>query len=72
MPRPHPNAARLFVNWMLSEEGVRSYCSYIKTSVFGDPAGTRGCVAFRGGELMRFDVPEERRRAMARALGVAN
>jgi iron(III) transport system substrate-binding protein len=69
---PNPNAARLFVNWMLSDEGVRTYCGYAKTSVFGDPSGSRGCVAFREGENMRFDVPEERRRAMARALGVAN
>ncbi|HYF19335.1 MAG TPA: extracellular solute-binding protein [Ramlibacter sp.] len=69
---PHPNAARLLVNWMLSEEGVRSYCSSIKTSVFGDPGGTRGCVPFREGEVMKFDVPEERRRAMAKAIGVAN
>ncbi|MBL0419853.1 extracellular solute-binding protein [Ramlibacter sp. AW1] len=69
---PHPNAARLFVNWMLSEEGVRTYCSHARTSVIGDPAGSRGCVAFRDGENMRFDVPEERRRAMAKALGVAN
>jgi iron(III) transport system substrate-binding protein len=69
---PHPNAARLLVNWLLSDEGVRTYCAYIKTSVFGDPKGEHGCVAFRDGELMRFDVPEERRRAMAKALGVAN
>ncbi|NML43580.1 extracellular solute-binding protein [Ramlibacter sp. G-1-2-2] len=69
---PHPNAARLLVNWLVSEEGVRTYCTYIKTSVFGDPKGAQGCVPFRDGELMRFDVPEERRRAMAKALGVAN
>lgn len=69
---PHPNAARLYVHWLLSEEGVRSYCGYIKTSVFGDPSGQRGCVGFRDGEVMRFDVPEERRRAMAKALGVGN
>jgi iron(III) transport system substrate-binding protein len=69
---PHPNAARLLVNWLLSEEGVRTYCGYLKTSVFGDPTGSRGCLAFREGELMRFDVPEDRRRAMAKAIGVAN
>jgi iron(III) transport system substrate-binding protein len=69
---PHPNAARLLVNWLLSDEGVRTYCSYIKTSVFGDPKGVHGCLPFRDGELMRFDVPEERRRAMAKAIGVAN
>jgi iron(III) transport system substrate-binding protein len=69
---PHPNAAKLFVNWLLSDEGVRSYCSYIKTSVFGDPKGEHGCLAFREGELMRFDIPEERRKAMAKAIGVAN
>jgi iron(III) transport system substrate-binding protein len=69
---PHPNAARLLVHWLLSEEGVRTYCGYIKTSVFGDPQGQRGCLPYRDGELMRFDVPEERRRAMAKAIGVAN
>lgn len=69
---PHPNAARLFVNWLLSQEGVRTYCTTVKTPVFGDPAGALGCTrAFGDGDVMRYDVPEERRRAMAKALGVA-
>lgn len=69
---PHPNAARLYANFLFSEEGMRLYCSVAPTSLAGDPEGTRGCMPVRNGELMRFDVSEQRKQSLARAIGVAN
>lgn len=67
---PHPNAARLFLNWLLSEEAMRLTCRISPTSIVADPDGKLGCVPARDGVAMRFDVPKERREALARALGV--
>jgi len=68
---PHPNAARLYLNWLLSDEATRLTCQISPTSVVADPEGRAGCVPVRDGVAMRFDVPEERRRMLARELGVA-
>jgi iron(III) transport system substrate-binding protein len=68
---PHPNAARLFMNWLLSEEAMKLTCSISPTSIVADPEGQRGCVPVRNGTEMRFDVSEERKRKLAQDLGVA-
>ncbi|ODU69557.1 MAG: hypothetical protein ABT05_02090 [Lautropia sp. SCN 66-9] len=68
---PNPNAARLYMNWLLSEEAMRLTCQISPTSIVADPEGKRGCVPVRDGKPMRFDVSEERRRMMAKELGVA-
>ena len=68
---PNPNAARLYLNWLMSEEGIKLTCSISPTSVVSDPEGKLGCVPARNAEPMRFDVSDERKRAMAQALGVA-
>ena len=68
---PNPNAARLYLNWLMSEEGIKLTCSISPTSVVADPEGKLGCVPARNAEPMRFDVSDERKREMAVALGVA-
>lgn len=69
---PHPNAARLYLNWLLSEEALKLTCSISPTSLAMAPDNSRGCIAVREGVEMRFNVPEERKRALAKALGVAH
>jgi len=68
---PHPNAARLYANYLFSEEGMKLYCSVAPTSLAGDPDGKMGCVPVREGVQMRFDVSEQRKQELARAIGVA-
>ncbi|MDX3905925.1 MAG: extracellular solute-binding protein [Pigmentiphaga sp.] len=68
---PHPNAARLYLNWLLSEEGLKLTCSISPTSLAMAPDDSRGCIPVRKGMEMRFDVPDERKRMLARELGVA-
>lgn len=67
---PHPNAARLYLNWLLSEEAMRLTCGISPTSIVADPDGKLGCVPARDGVAMRFDIPKERREQLARELGV--
>ncbi|CAN5486091.1 hypothetical protein BH09PSE5_BH09PSE5_37550 [soil metagenome] len=69
---PHPNAARLLANWIMSDEGVKLYCTVRKVTVPGDVDGSKGCEPPRPGVAMRFDMTPERRLTLARELGVAN
>jgi iron(III) transport system substrate-binding protein len=68
---PHPNAARLFLNWLMSDEGTKATCAIAAYSVTSDPDGKLGCIPVRDGMAMSFNVPEERKQALARAIGVA-
>ena len=67
---PHPNAARLFVNWTLSDEGVRAYCGFAEIPVVGDPQGKLGCVPSHNVEQVDFEVKEDRAHTLTRALGL--
>ena len=68
---PHPNAAKLYLNWLLSEEGMKLTCSISPTTLAMAPDSSRGCLAVPEGVAMRFDIPEERKRMLAKELGVA-
>jgi iron(III) transport system substrate-binding protein len=68
---PHPNAARLYLNWLMSEEATRLLCSLTPTSIVGDPDGRLGCVPARGAQELIYEHSEERRQALTRAIGIA-
>jgi iron(III) transport system substrate-binding protein len=68
---PHPNAARLFLNWLLSDEGTKATCAIAAYSVTSDPEGKLGCVPVRDGMAMDFKVSEARKQELAKAIGVA-
>ena len=67
---PHPNAARLFLNWTLSLEATKLYCSVNAVAVVGDPDGKAGCIPLKGAKEVNFEVSEERARMLARELGL--
>ena len=69
---PHPNAAKLFVNWLLSREGIELICATTPISVVTDPAGELGCIPLQDAQSMQFEIPDERRDALAAALGVVS
>jgi iron(III) transport system substrate-binding protein len=70
---PHPNAAKLFLNWWMSEEGVKAYCD----ANFGvgrhvlDDDGSRGCDPVVGVPeyLPEDNVPAERSAELMAKLG---
>ena len=68
---PHPKAAQLFLNWLLSDEGTRVTCGIGPTNVVADSEGKLGCISVKDGMAMSFDVSEERMKTLAKAIGVA-
>ena len=67
---PHPQAARLFFNWILSLEATRLYCSLSSVAIVGDPEGKAGCLPSHHAQGVNFDVNEQRARALTRDLGL--
>ena len=67
---PHPNAAKLFINWSLSAEATKLYCSIADVPVVGDPDGKLGCIPSHGVEQVNFEVKEDRARVLTRAMGI--
>lgn len=53
---PHPNAAKLFMNWLLSDAGITATCTNNLTMSPGDPKGALGCLARPAGNLV--DIPD--------------
>jgi len=68
---PHPNAAKLFVDWALSDEAIELMCKAFPLSTPGDLEGKFGCIALKDPEVVKFDVSEERRLELLKLLGVA-
>ena len=66
----HPNAARLFVNWLLSEESLRTACKAFPISTPGDPEGKLGCVAVKDPHPLNRAVGEERKQALLQPIGL--
>lgn len=69
---PHPNTARLFLNWLLSPEGIRTACSIGNVSVAADPDGKLGCSPVRDPELVNYTLTEERQQELLRAIGLGS
>lgn len=51
---PHPNAAKLFMDWLLSDAGIASTCATNYTVSPGDPDGTLGCMAKPQGNVVEI------------------
>jgi ABC-type Fe3+ transport system substrate-binding protein len=69
---PHPNAAKLFVAWLTSEEGVHAYCTVDADSSPADPQGALGCAVANGKpEAIDFSYDDQRRTELLQAIGLA-
>lgn len=53
---PHPNAAKLFMDWLLSDAGITATCTNYEIMSPGDPDGKLGCMAKPAGKLV--DIPD--------------
>ena len=51
---PHPNAAKLFMDWLISPEGIKSTCVTNYTVSPGDPEGALGCMAKPKGNVVEI------------------
>lgn len=51
---PHPNAAKLFMDWLLSDAGISSTCATNYTVSPGDPDGKLGCMAKPQGNVVEI------------------
>jgi iron(III) transport system substrate-binding protein len=69
---PHPNTAKLYLNWLLSADGVRAACKAGRISVTGDPDGKLGCTPVKNPVVVNYGVPEERQQELLRAIGVVS
>jgi hypothetical protein len=67
---PHPRAARLFLNWIMSLEATRLYCSVSAVAIVGDPEGKAGCLPSQKAHEVNFNVSDEHARALTRDLGL--
>lgn len=51
---PHPNAAKLFMDWLISDAGITSTCATNYTVSPGDPDGALGCMARPEGNIVEI------------------
>jgi len=68
---PHPNAAKLFVHWLLSEDGMRATCAVSPTPLAGDPEGKFGCNPAADPDPIRFAIPQDRIDTLLAAVGMS-
>jgi iron(III) transport system substrate-binding protein len=65
----HPNAARLFANFLLADETLRALCKAYPISTPGDPDGRLGCIGLENPQLVDY-VPEQRKIDLVRMIGL--
>jgi iron(III) transport system substrate-binding protein len=68
----HPNVAQLFLNYLLSEEGIKVACHAFPVTTPKDFAGKLGCVPIEEPELMEYNLPEARKQALLQLLGLTS
>ena len=69
---PHPNAARLFLSWVLSPEGVRATCAASPEAIVADPDGKLGCVPVKNPQPIAFVTTDARRHQLLSELGLSD
>ena len=69
---PHKNAARLFMDWVMSENGVKAACKNGSVSVVADPDGKLGCPQMHDPEPVEYVLTEERKKQLVRDFGLGN
>ena len=69
---PHKNAARLFMDWVLSENGVKAACKNGSVSVVADPDGKLGCPQMHDPEPVEYVLTEARKAELVRDFGLGN
>jgi iron(III) transport system substrate-binding protein len=67
---PHPNAARLFLNYIMSEEGLRLVCAEFPVSSPGDLEGKFGCDGLQNPQLVDYGISAERENYLVNLLGL--
>ena len=68
----HPNAAWLFLNYLMSEEGIKTACAAFPVTTPGDFAGKLGCVAIDEPQLLDYNITEARKQALLQLIGLTN
>ena len=67
---PHPKTARLFVDWLLSDEATKAVCAAFPVSTPGDPEGKLGCIPLKDPQPLPWQTPESRRAEIVQLLGL--
>lgn len=68
----HPNVAQLFLNYLLSEEGIKVACNAFPVTTPGDFSGKLGCVAIDEPQLMDYALTEQRKQSLLQLIGLTN
>lgn len=68
---PHPNAARLFIDWIMSENGIKATCKNGTVAVVADPDRKYGCIGLKDPEPVSYILTEERKKQLVRDLGLS-
>jgi len=68
---PHPNAARLFMNFIVSEEGLRTICGQFPVSSPGDLEGKFGCDGLENPQPVDYGISAERKDYLVKLLGLS-
>ena len=69
---PHPNAARLFMDWVMSDNGVKAACKNGSVSIVADNADKFGCPAVKDVQAVSYILTEERKKQLVREIGLGN
>jgi iron(III) transport system substrate-binding protein len=69
---PHPNAARLFMDWVMSDNGVRAACKNGSVSIVADSADKLGCPGVKDVQSVSYMLTEERKKQLVREFGLGN
>jgi len=68
----HPNVARLFANFLMSDEAISAVCKAYPASTPRDPDGKLGCVALTDPQLVDYVVDEKRKLSLIQMIGLAS
>lgn len=67
----HPNAARLFLNWLMTPAALQIVCKVNPTAVPSDPSGKLGCIPLgSSARPISYDVSKSERTTLLNALGL--
>lgn len=67
----HPNAARLFLNWLMTPAALQIVCKVNPTAVPLDPTGKLGCIPLgSSAQPISYDVSKGEQAALFNALGL--
>ena len=69
---PHKNAARLLMDWLLSDDGVKAACKNGSVSIVADPEGKVGCPAMLDPKPVEYVLTDDRKKQLVKDFGLGN